>query len=262
MMERTLTQTLWTSPMNSGWWWLPTFLSRPSAMMAKAVPALTIGRCLTAFSGYCARERRGKIYRNGTPHHQPVTYDSRNGMNKVSGQRYLPPSLHTWILLKLPLMPPSPQRKKGGQRRQDQTGQGNEDYGGYRPKWLSWGCRNCFSIPTRNTARDHGALGTVYERAAGKNDRRQSLRFRSAGPSAGHTRCRSDCTTQRKSSETSNTGWPQTAAVQATLESRTTVCLAPKLPETDCPLRVPRPQFLRLRTAGVHGHFAQKVFLG
>lgn len=261
MTLSTLTQTLWISPMSSGSSWRPTYLLRQFAQMAGVGRARMTAPSSTASSGSYALARPGRICPSATLHQPLAIAVSRNGTREISGREFSPswPGIST--LPNLQSTRPSLRQKRGSQSRQNQKGQGNENYGGYRPKWLSWGCRNCLGESARNKTREYSSAGSFYQGTAGKTDWRQSIRFRPAGHPAAQDRHRYDRAAQRQSGETSYSRRPETASLPEALEGRKAVRLAAKLSPADRPLRVPRLQFSRICAVGVHGDFTPQVFL-
>ncbi len=160
-----------------------------------------------------------------------------------------------------------PRRKKGRMRGKNQERQGNEvDGGGRRPRCSS-GKPPGLGVPVGNPARrenasdDSGsASGTGSPQTqAQATGCRSGIRWRSLAKVVGPTGHRTDLSTPQESTEKADAGWPAVAEVQATLESRTDLCLVRQQSPTGRAIRSKHPDLSCVLPCRLSNFNPQKV---
>ena len=246
---------------------------------AGAAPGPTTGRSSKGSCGFCGPEPRGKICPNGTPAGPPAGVGFATGKNRmsgwISGELSWPnwTNAASWTGVSASSTAVLPRRKKGRMRGKNQERQGNEvDGGGRRPRCSS-GKPPGLGVPVGNHARrenapddSRSASGTGSPQTQAPTiGCRSGLRWGSFAKVVGPTGHRTDLSTPQESTEKADAGWSTVAEVQATLESRTDLCLVRQQPPTGRAIRSKHPDLscvLPCRLSGLSPQEVMKWLLG
>jgi hypothetical protein len=240
---------------------------------AAAGPGWKTAGYLKGSSGCCGRVLPGKMCPSSMPAVRPVGDGFGTGKNKMSGWTSGGPfwpnwtNGASWTGASVSSTAASPPRKKGRLRGKNQKRQGNEvDGGGRRPR-CSFGKPLGLGVPGGNHAgrkdapddsRSASGTGSSPTQAEAIGCR-SGLRWRSLAKATGPAGDRTDLPAPEEPAEAGDPGWPLSAEIQATLESRTHLLLVWQLPPTGGSVRTEHPDVSCVLSCRVSDHNPQAV---